>query len=440
MKSIIKLFPLLTVILFLLFNCTFKKGIGDYINKEALYVSTGGNDGNDGTLYTPVRTIGEGLKRLRQEGYKTLKVSKGVYYELAPIVIDASITIDGGWNEDFSGKTSLLEESDYSIISGNNTLLNLITISNARDVELKGLLLSDTVQGPTMPFDDSSIVIRNSEEIRLNSLIFQNNVANRGGALYIDTCRRVYIDRTAFVNNRAEDAGGAVVVHNSHFLYFTNNSFQNNYAKMRGGALFSNISSRVYFDKEEFIGNSSETTGGGLSFYGSSNIRVADSSLQDNRSLAASGTGGAIEVTEARDFTFRNNRFLENRASKGGDISLVLIDANLTRVIRANKFNYSSSSSIFVETAVSGGMNRFVIENNDFTLLDSSLVTAYAFEEGSLSGNDLKLHIFSFNKFRNYLNKNVYYDFSGPSTINSNATVNGGSLTGATAENNEVIN
>lgn len=441
MKSIIKLVSLFTLILLLFFNCTFKKGLGDYINKGALYVSIDGNDDNDGTLYTPVRTVKQGLKLLRQEGYKTLKVSKGIYYESEPIVIDASVTIDGGWNEDFSDKTSLLEDSDYSIISGNNLLTNLITISNATDVELKGLLICDTVQGAVMPSDDSSIVIRNSEEIRLNSLIFQNNSANRGGALFIGTSRRIYIDRNSFLNNRAEQQGGAVATNNSHFLYFSNTRFQNNHAKQRGGAFYSAGSARVYFDKGEFIGNSSDTTGGGLSFETSSNIRVADSLLQGNRVIGAAGNGGAIEITEARDFIINNNRFLENEAFVGSDISLMLTEENLTRGIRGNKIDYFlSQASVLVRIGANGDMNRFYIENNNFKLLSTSSSPAYAFMEESPVGGDLKLHTFNSNKFINYGGKKLYLDINTSTDISTLTAINDGSKSGAATSGNEIIN
>lgn len=440
MKSNIKLFPLFILIPLLFFSCTFKKGIGDYINKEALYVSANGNDGNDGTLYTPVRTIEEGLKKLRKEGYKTLKVSKGVYIERGPIVIDASVTIDGGWKEDFSGKTSLLVESDYSIISGNHLLTNLITISNASDVELKGLLLCDTVREAAVSLDDSSIVIRRSREIRLNSLIFQNNLANRGGALFIDRSSRIFIDRSSFINNEAELEGGAVVTDNSHFLYFTNNSFRNNYAKSRGGSFFANISSRVYFDEGEFIGNRTEITGGGLSFAGSSNIRLADLLFQENRALHLAGKGGAIEVTEARDFNIKNNSFLENEAYSGSDISLVLVNDDLTRAIRENKFNYTSRSSITVHNSFSGPMTRFTIENNRFKLLDSTIPEAYAFVEDNSSGFNLQGHTFKLNKFENYAGKEVYRNYSSTPTINSTAAINEAFNTDALTSDNVVVN
>lgn len=320
-----------SLLLLILASCTFRKGLGDYVKKEAIYVSLEGSDENDGTIYTPVKTITKGISLMRDRGYRTIKVARGVYYAgegftydpVSGLVIDFSadggFTLEGGWDLGFQEKSDLTEEDDFSIIDGDFIVGTVLTVRNTSNVVIDGFIIRHN----TWPSSNrgGGVYIYNSNNITLNDTVIHSTTATDGAGLFVDYSNTITIERVAFIYNSATGNGGGAAFEFSHNVSLNNSLFQDNSSDFAGGGLFIWNCHSFGLGKNFFERNETPFNGGAINISSSSNISINHSGYRDNR--AGSGGGGGISLLNSSYININENVF-DNNASltKGGGVHL----------------------------------------------------------------------------------------------------------------------
>ena len=276
-----------------------------------IYVATTGNDANDGTVTSPLRTIGAALaKNQALGGNKTIIISDGVYEEYG-LSIDDPVTIIGQ-----SKDKTIINAGDESQI-----------LSIADDTEIYNLTFTN---GHVDEFDgNGGAIYIDRGDVLVDNCIFKDCLANSGGAIYCD----------------AESIGS---------LYVSNSIFQGN--DLSSGV--DNYGSAIYADAKLTIINSTFTNNGAGEYEGTvyvaDNALIANSTFTQNKATRAGAI--YIDAYNTAIINIENNNFTSNDA---GAIYAAL--ANLT-VISNNIFNSNTGNAII--TYGRGATN--IIKNNQF--------------------------------------------------------------------------
>jgi len=185
------------------------------------------------------------------------------------------------------------------------------------------------------------------------SPVFRSNSGSTGGAIFAQGGSTVRITgKSVFIRNRAAVRGGAVMVLSSPKQGLTvaeSVLFAENTA-VYGGAVYINLTQASITCCVNFLQNSAMIDGGGLYSEGSSNIKISDSTFLQNSAVRFGGAfissksdiveisssvfaenkikncvtfcgGGAISVTGASQLRIRNSTgFQQNSAAVGGGI------------------------------------------------------------------------------------------------------------------------
>jgi predicted outer membrane repeat protein len=245
--------------------------------KGTIYVSTKGNDENDGlTPETSKRTIQNAINKALPLG--TIIIDTGSYDE--NIVIDKSLHIQGA-NATINGcqKGSCITTKDGDInISG-------ITLINGKSAYGGG--------------------IHNQTNLNLEKVKITLNTATAGGAI----CNTgvLNIGDVAIFSNRAEQGGGIYTT--GHLTIYESNLFENS-AIREGGAIY--IKSRKSIVQNSNIYSNNARTGGGI--YSNSQLDIVFSEISSN--MAESKGGGLYNLSDAK---FNTIQFQKNSTGKGGD-------------------------------------------------------------------------------------------------------------------------
>jgi len=153
---------------------------------DAIYVSTTGNDSNEGYLSTiPVRTISRSLERAHEFGLPYIKIEEGTYNE--DIVLSGStydgFTIQGGWETNFGtyNPDPLTFQTTIETVSRNF----VITLSGASGIILNTLFVIGPVTAP--PDINGAVLIEGgSSNIRVdNCFLIGSNGSEEGHGVRI---------------------------------------------------------------------------------------------------------------------------------------------------------------------------------------------------------------------------------------------------------------
>jgi predicted outer membrane repeat protein len=195
-------------------------------------------------------------------------------------------------------------------IDENNTIIDAQGTSNIFNIQsgIKITILNLTLQNGNT---DNGGAIKNLGILNLNNITFQDNTANRGGAIYNDD-GTLTIYNCTFTRNTATERGGAIcsdntatltcntftlnsapnggaIFHDVRALTGIGNSFVLNTANY-GGAIFNNGGTITQNDSE-FIQNTATNHGGGI-YNGKGILTEFNNTYALNTAL--SGNGGAI--------------------------------------------------------------------------------------------------------------------------------------------------
>ena len=157
---------------------------------------------------------------------------------------------------------------------------------------------------------------------KFDSLIFTNNTAMCGGALYISKLLKNTLVNIKFINNTANFNGGAVYIKNTFINNnFNNTKFINNNASRNGGAIYTIPSSIANkFENSIFENNyANEVDGGAINLH----TDLLETTFNNVKFInnTAGYNGGAINIDHgSKDNIFNNTSFINNTATRNGGV------------------------------------------------------------------------------------------------------------------------
>lgn len=311
---------------------------------SGIYVSSSGDDGNDGlSASTPKQSLQDAIDLLTNGD--TLFIA-GDFSPSATLNLSklTNIVISGGWNSDFTlqGAPSTLQGS-FSVTpiavmtNGSSLLLTNLLFTGANNIGKEG-------GGLWMYYSSSNTI----------SCIFSNNVASQGGALHLRNCKDNIINGY-FTTNRSQLRGGAIWM-----LQCYNNTIAavmtNNYAGNYGGAicLYSGGTNTI---DSTIVANNCANHGGGIYIY--ENSATISGLIAGNN--AAANDGGGIYCDAFGDHSISATIINNTCGGNGGGIS----------------FYNSTFSSTITALAV-------ITNNNLYGIYDNTVSSINIIESGAV--------------------------------------------------------
>ena len=263
----------------------------DHTAFDTIYVSTTGNDNNDGsTVDNAVRTIAKALQLAQDSKY--IKILEGTYYE-RDLTISRDIIIEGEGNV---------------ILVGNSSSINTFTV-NSGSVAFNNLQFTGITGGKAISTQDDFVVCVN------NCSFYSNNVASRIIDVY-----GLDIEDSTFNDNIAN-----YVVYASKLNMANCNVYGNSLKS------FTQTYYAIVYTTEGNIYNSTFT---------SNNAR--------NGILHISGNNVTIEKSK-----FINNNVKNGKsASNGGAIYATATNINIISSVFYNNYAYSNGGAIYLTNTV----------------------------------------------------------------------------------------
>ncbi|NCC88279.1 MAG: hypothetical protein EOM05_10540 [Clostridia bacterium] len=247
--------------------------------------------------------------------------------------------------------------------------------------------------GGAMSAQDCTIIFENA----LNDIIFEENLAVNGGAIFITECEDASINNLSIVNNDATNGGGIYISSSSALLQ--NFSFTYNYA-MFGGGIYSADESIVEVASSTFANNSA-TQGAGI-YLNNATFTITSSEFNLNSVLsngANDGNGGAICAVSTSSLSVLASTFTKNSAMNGGAIYLggnSVISTNKVgdtlTVFEENTATQSGGGIYFASESTTSSISNTLFFKNASKNSNTSVITnggAIFFECGTISLNSV---------------------------------------------------
>ena len=179
---------------------------GQCINENVFYVSNNGDNSNEGTELSPLKTIGHALSLVKKytSSITTIHLLDGVYSpstngEQFPIVIPNRVHLIGNNNENtiLDAEASLSKQSRVLIIDklSNNVKISNLTISGGYHITGGCVGGGGILVGPI----DASQSINTS--VTLENLIITNNYSHMGGGIFVSADAHAIINNCKIINN-----------------------------------------------------------------------------------------------------------------------------------------------------------------------------------------------------------------------------------------------
>ncbi len=229
----------------------------------------------------------------------TLHVCQGTWY--ARVLIRAAVVVEG--HGIVPGDT---------ILSGGESGTILDVLGPAGTLEVSNVTLD---RGAGLDVDHNSggggIYCEGEGTVRVEDVVFSNNIANDGPGLYVRQCETTVL-RSEFVGNVAEDDGGAATIWYSN-ASFDEVNFSGNSA-LDGGALCVFYSAATVTNST-IVGNESEHFAAGVWVY-ESTIVMSDTLIEGNHNPVNDGGG----MTVAGEGSLTRVSFVVNESPRGGGL------------------------------------------------------------------------------------------------------------------------
>ena len=252
--------------------------------------------------------------------------------------------------------------------------------------------------------------------INISSTTFMNNNASTyygsGGALYVHSGNKNYVERCEFTNNSAAD-GGAINLALGSFMYITMTTFYSNVANQQGGAISVNFITRFKVRASTFACNEAKDSGGAIFIVSylisSSTIDIQNSTFVYNKAK----NGGAIKGQKIR-FLIVESRFNRNMAGTGiinvagskimfdnitllnNTGSLLLFSSDLTLSKTANIYSSNNSPKLQIAngTTIKEGGAITAIQSDIVIHGTCILVNNHADEGGAIQASGSKIFVY----------------------------------------------
>lgn len=369
---------------------------------EIFYISTDGNDANDGKSWNaPFSSLQKAIAEAEKIGGGNIWIKSGEYDFGEEIELIEGVYIYGG----FSGsESSLVDRVDgvETVISGGEAH-RIFAARSQLNIELDGLTLTKgkADKGGAIYFDSSEgmklsrikvtgnesdsqiwacnyskvdiedsqisnnagrgIGIDGNAQVEIIGSVFESNISNpNGGAIAAVNSSVVTIEESEFIGNESTgNYGGALSVESSSTCTITGCKFERNKANKRGGAIYSSYSPLSVIDSK-FLENFSPNTGGAIYIKGSS----LDLDTCEFKSNNAQNVGGALDLDGTNTIS-TNSTFYKNTSATGSAIKQQggsLICENIT----------------FYKNNTTGGDGNTIYSNGTLNLVNCSIVNNYA--------------------------------------------------------------
>jgi len=179
---------------------------GQCINENVFYVSSDGDNNNQGTELSPLKTIGHALSLVKKytSSITTIHLLEGVYSpstngEQFPIVIPNKVHLigDNNVNTILDAEASLSRQSRVIIVDklSDNVKISNLTISGGYHISGGCVGGSGILVGPIDAY--SSI----NTFVTLENLIISNNYSHLGGGVFVSMDAHVIINNCKIINN-----------------------------------------------------------------------------------------------------------------------------------------------------------------------------------------------------------------------------------------------
>lgn len=295
-------------------------------------------EGNGRSWQTAYRNLQTGLDAAARTGAE-LWVAEGIYRPEGQ-ERSASFTIADGvqvYGSILPGATEKKQDAlrTPTILSGNigsaaRTDDNCYhVVSAGTDVVLDGVVIEGGFADGNVPDNTGGglHLVRSGTDaapfhLKLNRIIFRDNSAEQGGALFVTGHTRIEIDATYFRTNSAL-YGGAVMVMGGE-LDCNNVHFFANSAAFDAGAFSLGDGIQADLHSCLFTNNTAGRSGGAMQLRDNqgtekqTRIIIGDTLFSGNR---AKISGGAIDNRNGAIVELTGSHLHDNRAAKGGDIA-----------------------------------------------------------------------------------------------------------------------
>ena len=331
----------------------------DFIVGEAvqdrIYVSTAGNDLNNGDFTSPLKTISAAiLKNKASGGAKTIIIMAGTYEEH-----DLEIT----------DPVFILSESKNSVIINGVENGRILVISS--DVEITNITFKNAlINDFDKYYGFGGAIYHDSGNLTIIDCEFENNIAFNGGAIASVSSADDYLKiiNSSFKLNSISQSGeykGSTIFSQSKIL-INNSIFSQNGADEVYGAVYLGGSSNVY--NSTFISN--KAICGGSIYVGAGDNSLIN--IIDNKFISNSASkGGAIYIESSNVTVIESNNFTQNTADSGGAIYFYGLSSKNNAV--NNIFN---GNSIYVKSANVEWKNNTILNTSKaHIILDGGFIS-----------------------------------------------------------------
>ena len=259
--------------------------------------------------------------------------------------------------------------------NGASIASSVVYIGQSNNVSMEQVCLTNLMFSNNQ---GTPIYISHQSVIASGNIIFKENVASRGGSIFITNHSSVKFQNSnmKFINNKAFYKGGALYIHNSSIVFDCNSTVTINGNKARsGGAFYVMHDCSVTFkgNTDVTINNNKAINGGALDIEYNSHIsfeRNSKVTINDNQ---AKSDGGALYIWGNSNITFEETSKVtinNNQAeSEGGAlyvrISNITFEENSTVAINNNQARFGGALDIWGSSHVTFEGNATVTFNNN---------------------------------------------------------------------------
>ncbi len=395
------LFSLVALVIFVFHSCTVgptqNQNQTNQISTLEFYVSTNGNDANQGSKSSPFLSLTKALDSFYSASKSTnnvigfIYVSAGIFTPSRGLgsstiyITNGNISIIGGWDLSFSTNTNI------TVLDASNLFGPVFYISSVENVSIRNFLIKNSLEDTG---NGGGVYVKSvNSSILSNIQIQKSTAANYGGGVYIENSQGNKFYLTISNGISISKSGGGAFITNSHDNQFYISVYSSS-APIHGGGICL-VDSRNNQLNLSLTNNNSGTYGGGISIIGNLS---SSNKVQGNISFNSGLMGGGISVINSGGVTIIVNAF-ENTSALGAGLYI----ENSTDV-----FVYQSA---FTNNDSSGSKASIIFITNSTNSDGIPLVrnlTIYGTEIGGKNnvpigiyedGIDLTNHILSANKF-----------------------------------------
>lgn len=409
------------------------------VEDKVIYVSTDGDDNNDGSQDSPVKTINKAIELSQALDEPVDIIIKEGAYQENYLNISDDVSFIGEGEVKIDGSNS---QNSLFIIKGGNVLFENINFQN---VNLSSISRTNGGAILIQAEGNRQTVYAN---VTINNCNFNNlSVESQGGAVYVEYgSGNLNINNSNFTNCSTDSSnGGAIKVDMGYNLFNThieNSNFKDNYANNAAVYIRGNSSTIINCI---FDGNGAKYYPGALQIYNTTTLIDGCTFINNYADSSSSNTVSAIHINEGSNdnnkVTIKNSIFENNNATtdscpsiyvnKGTlDISNSYIDSALAIKTYYYYSSYSQSTTQGVAIANNNwwGTNnpRSVVNGNNITIDSWVIMSVNADIPDELKVGDVVEININFNHVNTTTGEIAELNGSIPKEFNVSINANGG--------------